>query len=254
MRTTKLLFCIAAFVTGVAYSQTTSSTLTGVITDSSGAAVPQANVQVTNESSGVALAALTNGAGLYRIVGLIPGSYRVEVSASGFERLIRKGVAVQISETLQVDLVLKLGNIQETVTVTGATTVLSTESSGVDQLVQRQMVDGMPLPNRTSTALIALIPGADYPGRDRLHSHLQRRRRPHAQPAVHARRRQPRQHRRPGGQSDRSAAAHGRRPGIPRPREQLFSGIRSNPEWRGDRSYPLRHQYHAWQRLRIPAE
>ena len=160
MKTTTTLALSLICLLCAALAQTTTSALTGSVKDSTGALVPGANVRVINEASGVALPAVTNQAGLYRIAGLIPGSYRIEVETPGFEKLIRTGVTVQISETLQVDLTLQVGSVQETVNVTGATPVLSTESSGVDQLVARQMMDRMPLPNRTSTALIALVPGA----------------------------------------------------------------------------------------------
>ncbi|HTM47926.1 MAG TPA: carboxypeptidase regulatory-like domain-containing protein [Bryobacteraceae bacterium] len=147
-------------LTSAGDAQTTASTLTGVVKDASGAVIPGAKVQVANEASGVAIPTVANEAGLYRVIGLIPGSYRVEVEANGFQKLVLPGITVQISQTVQVDLVLQLGSVQETVSVSGRTPILDAQSSSVGQLVERQMIDGMPMPNRTSTALIALIPGA----------------------------------------------------------------------------------------------
>lgn len=147
-------------MTALLRSQSTSSTLTGVLSDASGAIVPGASLQVVNEASGVVLQARANEAGLYRVVGLSPATYRVEVEAAGFQKLVRSGVVVQISQTLQLDLTLQLGTVQETVSVSGATPMLDTQSATVGQLVEREMIAGMPMPNRTSTALIALIPGA----------------------------------------------------------------------------------------------
>src|SRR5262249_37291053 len=91
---------------------------------------------------------------------LVPGLYRAEVEARGFQRLVRSGLTLQIGQTLQVDLTLQVGNAQETVNVSSAAPVLETQSSSVTQLVEKEMVEGMPMPNRTSTALLALIPGA----------------------------------------------------------------------------------------------
>jgi hypothetical protein len=143
-----------------ALAQSTSSTLTGVVADASQAVVANARITVVNESTGVALTARSNDAGLYRVVGLSPATYRIEVEAAGFQRLVRPGVQVQISQVLQVDLALQLGAVQETVSVTAAAPVLDAQSSTVGQVVERQMIAGMPMPNRNSAALIALIPGA----------------------------------------------------------------------------------------------
>ena len=156
MRTLYLLAVISA----VALGQATPSTITGLVRDTSGAIIPGAKVQVVGEDSGVAFAAIANSAGLYRSPSLIPGNYRLEAEASGFQKLVRGQLTVQIGQTLQVDITLTVGNVQETVNVTGASPVLETQSSSVTQLVEKEMVQGMPMPNRTSTALLALIPGA----------------------------------------------------------------------------------------------
>jgi Carboxypeptidase regulatory-like domain len=146
------------------WGQTTASTLTGVVRDASGAVIPGARLQVVNEGTGVVIPAVSNDAGLYHVIGLSPASYRIEAEAKGFQRLVRPGVTVQISESVQVDLTLQLGNVQETVSVAATTPLLQTQSAGIDQLVEREMINGMPMPNRTSTALLSLIPGATIQG------------------------------------------------------------------------------------------
>jgi hypothetical protein len=75
-----------------AWSQTTASTLAAMVKDSSGAVIPGAKVQVINEASGVTLGAVSNSAGLYRVIGLSPVSYRVEVEAQGFQKVAHPGV------------------------------------------------------------------------------------------------------------------------------------------------------------------
>jgi hypothetical protein len=155
----RVLF-IVLFAAMAASAQTTASTVTGLLKDSSGAVVPDAAITVTNTDSGVSLAAVTNEVGLYRVSGLAPGPYQIEVAAAGFHKLVRTGITVQISQTLQVDLTLEVGNVEQTVDVSASAPVLEAQTSSVGQLVERQMVDGLPMPNRTSTALLALIPGA----------------------------------------------------------------------------------------------
>jgi hypothetical protein len=147
-------------VATAAYAQSTSSSLTGVVSDGSGAVVAGAGIRLVNQSSGVVLSTVTNEAGLYHFVGLIPGEYRVEVEARGFQKLSRSGITIQISQTLQLDLSLRLGSMQETISVTATAPVLEAQSSSVGQLVEREMIAGMPMFNRSSTALIALMPAA----------------------------------------------------------------------------------------------
>ncbi len=142
------------------FAQTTSSTLTGLVQDSSGGAIASARVRVVNEASGTSLRTEANDAGLYRVSPLLPGNYRVEVEADGFQRLIRSGISVQVSQTLELTLTLQVGSIQETITVTGAAQLVESQTSSLGQLVEREMIAGMPMPNRYSTALIMLTPAA----------------------------------------------------------------------------------------------
>jgi hypothetical protein len=153
-------FLVFAACLSLVPAQTTSSTITGALKDSSGALLPKAVLTITNLDSGVALPATSNEVGIYRAGGLLPGPYKIEVEIPGFQKLVRGGIVVQISQTLQVDLVLQIGDVRQTVDVTSAAPVLDSQSSSIGQLVERNMIDGMPMPNRTSTALLALIPGA----------------------------------------------------------------------------------------------
>ena len=149
-----------ALPTSLLLAQATGSSLTGSITDPTGAIISGAKVTVTNEDTGVAVSTQSNTTGLYRVAPLSPGSYSVDVQASGFQRLQRRGVTVQISQTVQLDLTLTVGNITETVSVTAAAPLLESQSSSTGQIIERQMIEGMPLPNRAATALVVLTPGA----------------------------------------------------------------------------------------------
>src|ERR1051326_4143718 len=163
--TFRFVHVFVLFICGAAaFGQTTTSTISGVVKDASGAVIPAARVQVINEESGVAVPAISNEAGLYHVIGLSPASYRIEVEARGFQKLVHPGVVVQISQAVQVDLALQLGNVQEVVNVAATTPALQTQTDSIDQLVEREMINGMPMPNRTSTALLALIPGATIQG------------------------------------------------------------------------------------------
>ncbi|MCX6602084.1 MAG: TonB-dependent receptor [Acidobacteria bacterium] len=156
----RLLTLLATLTLGMLSAQTTTSTITGSLKDPSNAVIPNASLTISNLDSGVSVPAQSNDAGLYRVSGLIPGSYKIEVVAQGFQKLVRTGITVQISQTLQVDLTLQVGDVRQTVDVSTSAPVLDTQSSSQGQLVERNMIEGMPMPNRTSTALLALIPGA----------------------------------------------------------------------------------------------
>jgi hypothetical protein len=142
------------------FAQTTSSTLAGLIQDSSGAAIGSARIRVVNEGSGTSTSTKANETGIYRVSPLLPGHYRVEVEADGFQRLVRSGISVQVSQTLELNLTLAVGSIQETITVTGAAQLVESQTSSLGQLVERELIAGMPMPNRYSTALITLTPAA----------------------------------------------------------------------------------------------
>ncbi len=151
---------IFMFLSTALFAQATGSVLTGAITDPTGAVVAGAKIAVTNEATGVAISTETNTTGLYRVAPLVPGIYEVDVQAPGFQRLQRGGVTVQISQTLQLDLTLAVGNMTETVRVTAAAPLLEAQTSSTGQIIERQMIEGMPLPNRAATALVVLTPGA----------------------------------------------------------------------------------------------
>lgn len=150
----------SCFLTVLASAQSSSSVLTGSVQDGSAAIVPLARIAVTNEESGVTASSQSNGTGLYRVAPLVPGTYRIEVQAAGFQRLIRRGVRIQVAQTVQLDLTLSVGELKESVEVTGAAPLLDAQSGSVGQLIERQMIEGMPLPNRAATALVVLTPGA----------------------------------------------------------------------------------------------
>src|SRR6266853_541850 len=108
-----VMFCLNL---SSALAQFTSS-IQGVVTDAAGAAVPEAVVHVTNVASGVARGAITSNEGLYRVLNLGPGTYRVEVAMKGFATADRPSVPLGISETLRADFVLKIGDVVDQVTV-----------------------------------------------------------------------------------------------------------------------------------------
>jgi hypothetical protein len=105
----RLLLAIWLSIPVLVHAQSGNSIITGTVKDASEAAIAAARVQIVNIDTGVNLAIVTNGDGIYRAGSLAPGNYRVEVDATGFEHLTRGPVVVQVSQTLGLDLTLQVG-------------------------------------------------------------------------------------------------------------------------------------------------
>ena len=150
---------LLTFLAGPLMAQSGTSTIAGIIRDAADAPVPNARVAVINTETGGRLDTLTNEAGLYRAAALLPGAYRVEVEAPGFDRSIRGPLTLQVSQTIALDITVQVGKHSEAVTVTEAAPIVESQSSSVSQAVDRQMLAGLPLPNRAASSLAALAPG-----------------------------------------------------------------------------------------------
>ncbi|MES1258221.1 MAG: carboxypeptidase regulatory-like domain-containing protein [Acidobacteriota bacterium] len=140
-------------------AQSGTSTISGLVKDPTGSVVPGANVRVTNEENGSSSSQKTNDAGLFRAGSLLPGVYRVEVEASGFDKLTRRPVTVEVGQTVGLDFTLQVGQAAETVNVEEASPLVESQSSNIGQTVNRQMLTGLLMPNRAASSLAALAPG-----------------------------------------------------------------------------------------------
>jgi hypothetical protein len=143
----------------LALAQSGNSTISGIVRDASESAVPTAQVKIVNVGTGVQSHTVTNSAGVYRAGSLVPGTYRIEADAVGFAHLSRGPLTLQVSQTLEIDLTLQVGQQNATVNVVEAAPVTESQSSNIAQAVNRQMLEGLPLPNRAASSLAALAPG-----------------------------------------------------------------------------------------------
>ena len=150
---------LAGLSASLALAQSGNSTISGIVRDSSESAIPTANVKIVNVETGVQSHTVTNSAGLYRAGALVPGTYRMEADAVGFAHLTRGPLTLQVSQTLEIDLTLQVGEQNATVNVVEAAPVTESQSSNIAQAVNRQMLEGLPLPNRAASSLAALAPG-----------------------------------------------------------------------------------------------
>ncbi len=137
----------------------TAATIVGDITDSSGAVAPNVTVTVINEGTKIERKVQTNDAGQYRITPLNPGTYTIQVESTGFKREVRSGVVLEVAAVLEVDFDLKVGEVTETVNVTGVTPVLQTEDASVGNVVNAEELKNLPVNGRNYTRLILLMSG-----------------------------------------------------------------------------------------------
>src|ERR1700722_16830162 len=128
-------FLTLAFSGGRAFAQTPNGSLSGDVTDASGALVPRATVHLRNENTGVENQFTTTSAGHYVFSNLIPGSYQVTVSQSAFKTEVRTGVVISLGSTTGLNISLAPGATSETVTVNADALKIETESTEVGTVV-----------------------------------------------------------------------------------------------------------------------
>jgi Carboxypeptidase regulatory-like domain/TonB dependent receptor len=137
----------------------TSGEIRGTITDSTGATVPRTTVAVEDSEKGIRRTAITETDGEYRVTGLPPSSYRVSVEASGFQTEIRKGVVLNVGQTLILDFRLQVASATAQVEVTSELPVVETaRGSQADTLVQEYIAD-LPISRRDYLTFTLLVPG-----------------------------------------------------------------------------------------------
>ena len=154
-----LLWGVLVFSGAVVYAQTGQGTLTGSITDSSGAVIPAVAVVVKNENTGFTYNAVTNEEGIYRVPYLNAGMYEVTYEATGFRRMVRNGVQIRSTETLGLNITLEIGNVVESVEVSAGAQLLETETSTTGHLVSGTELTTLPTPQMKIESMIWYVAG-----------------------------------------------------------------------------------------------
>ena len=145
-------------------AQSTYGSLTGTVTDASGAAVAGATVTLTNAATDEKQTQSTGETGLYSFVNLPPGDYRLVVEKNGFKRIDRSSVVVQVQQTSRIDFALTVGQASETVMVTAETPLLQAETSSLGQVVEERNADELPLNGRNVFSLVEVAPSVVMQG------------------------------------------------------------------------------------------
>jgi hypothetical protein len=151
-----LIFTTTLFVQG----QSTYGSISGTVTDPSGLAIAGAQVTLTNVGTAEKRTQSSGGDGLFTFVNLFPGEYRIDLSKEGFKHFVRSGVVVQVNQDTHIDAHLTVGQVSETIEVTGESPLLQTETSSLGQVVEERKADELPLNGRNIFNLITISPAA----------------------------------------------------------------------------------------------
>ncbi|HEV3418995.1 MAG TPA: TonB-dependent receptor [Candidatus Acidoferrum sp.] len=153
-----LCLCVAGLFGEPAAAQTTYGSIVGTVTDSSGAAIADAQVTLTNLATTEKRVAQSGGDGLYDFVNLLPGRYSILAEKTGFKRITRPEVVVEVGQAVRIDITLQVGDVNQTIEVTGETPLLQAETSSIGQVVEQRKANELPLNGRNVFSLITLAP------------------------------------------------------------------------------------------------
>jgi Carboxypeptidase regulatory-like domain len=154
-----LALLLAASCPAPMRAQVAGATLSGVVTDASGAGVPNVTVSIKNVTTGVVRDVKTDSDGYYTAPNLLPGSYEVRASAKGFATVVQKGITLTVGATPVLNLSLRVGEVSETVEVTTAVPTVELTNSTVSGNVDASTVRELPLNGRDWTTLATLQAG-----------------------------------------------------------------------------------------------
>jgi len=160
MSTRTFLVAAAHFLIAISASlaQQITGSVTGTVTDPTGATVIKAEIQLTNTGTGAIESATTDASGNFRFLLLPPGVYALRASSAGFKVFQRDGIIVEVDRSLAIPVVLQIGEVSETVEVVGGSPLLEPNTSSLGTVMEEKKVEDLPLNGRNPMGLANLIP------------------------------------------------------------------------------------------------
>jgi hypothetical protein len=155
-----LALCLLLLGGGKLFSQADTGSITGTVTDASGAVVPGVKVSIVAAATNQRQDVTTDGAGRYSSGPLRPGEYRVEAELAGYKRLVNKSIVLQVQEAAVMDLTMEVGGVHEVVTVTTAPPMVDTSDASQGSVIEEKSVSDLPLNGRDYLQLALLSEGA----------------------------------------------------------------------------------------------
>lgn len=157
---------IAVFFVVSASAQTDTSRITGTVTDAQGAAVPAATVTIVDTAKQVTRTAQSSADGNYDFPGIPPGNYTLTIEKTGFKKSVQTNVQAQIANTATINVVMEIGNVSETVTVTSDSidSIVNTSDASIGNNFQPLQIQQLPTDSRNINSLLSLQPGVTSQG------------------------------------------------------------------------------------------
>ncbi len=157
---------VFASVPAFAQGSSTSS-ISGTVVDSTGAAIPGASIEAKNVATGTVFTAVSSGQGSFQIPAVPTGSYTVTVKLDGFKQVVMPGVTVTVGQPASVTAKLEVGGVTETVTVEGAAAVVQTQQTAVTSTINTKQIMSLPLTSRNPIDFLTFLPGVNVAGTNR---------------------------------------------------------------------------------------
>ncbi|MEO7651290.1 MAG: TonB-dependent receptor, partial [Bryobacteraceae bacterium] len=154
------LFLLAVLaLPSLSTAQTSSGTIQGTVRDAQDAAIPKANVAITNVGTNLTRTFSTNELGVFVVPFLAPGEYSLTAEAPGFKKIARSGIRLRVADNLTVDLHLEIGQVTEEVRVEAAAPLVDATSTTLGQVIENRRIQELPLNGRDAFSLAGLVPG-----------------------------------------------------------------------------------------------
>jgi len=152
-------FLTVCFAAPALAQSTGTATLTGSVSDASGAVVPRANVTVLNTETGFVFTSVTTNEGTWYVPNLNPGTYQLKIEASGFKSYVQNGILLRTAEQPRIDVKLEVGEVTQSVEVTGAAPLLETETAASGQVLEGQTIVKIPVLQKAFYRIYLYMPG-----------------------------------------------------------------------------------------------
>jgi hypothetical protein len=153
------LLVVLVAMTGQAYAQTDTGAIDGRVFDQQKGAMPGVTLTAKNTATGLTRTAVSGSTGTFHFEALPAGTYDVTAEIQGFSTQLRKGLIVQVGSSVNADFTMAVGNLSETITVSGESPLVQTTRSDVGQVISETLVENMPLNGRKFQDLSLLVPG-----------------------------------------------------------------------------------------------
>src|SRR5215216_27295 len=158
-RLLSILLVICTISTIAVSAQVATDSLTGLVSDTTGAVLRNATVTATNKATNVSQTATSDSSGYYTFASLAVGVYTVSVEIQGFKKSLRDNVTLEVGQKARIDFALEVGQVSETVTIVGGTPLLVTQEATPGTVIENRIVRDLPLSIRNWDDLLSLVAG-----------------------------------------------------------------------------------------------